>query len=186
MANQDSFYTAAEAAKKFGVDRRTISRWVESGKIKAVLTAGGHLRILRSEIDNLLDKNGFAKFTPLPKKILIVDDDELVRKTLEQKLTRHKFTIETASGGFEAGLKAREMSPDLIILDLMMDGVDGFEVCRTIKNSSALRKTKILIMTGFDTAENRERALREGADDYLPKGISLDDVLKGINKLLAL
>ncbi len=184
MANRDKFYTASETAKKFGVDRRTISRWAESGKIEAVLTAGGHLRILRSEIDALLDNNGFSKYTPPGKMILIVDDDESVRKTLALRLTRQKFNVETASDGFKAGLKAQEMNPHLIILDLMMDGIDGFEVCKTIKENNALKETKILIMTGFDTPENREMAMQAGADDYLPKGGSLKSILKLINELL--
>ncbi len=77
-----------------------------------------------------------------------------------------------------------EMKPALIILDLVMDGVDGFEVCRTIKAHSSLKHTKILILTGFDTPENRERAMREGADDYLGKGSALKEILNRVNSLL--
>ena len=185
MVNRDKFYTASEAATKFGVDRRTISRWVASGKIKAVVTAGGHLRISRSEIDALLDKNGFPKYTPMQKTILIVDDEAPVRRTLKQRLIREGFTVETAPDGFNAGLKARDIKPKLIILDLIMDGIDGFEVCRTIKENNILKETKILIMTGFDTPENRERALREGADGYLPKGGSFKSILSCIHDLLS-
>ncbi|MCP3890506.1 MAG: response regulator, partial [Desulfobulbaceae bacterium] len=183
LANRKKFYTASEAAEEFGVDRRTISRWVTSGKIKAIITAGGHLRILRSEINALLDKNGFSKCPPSARSILVVDDDESVRKTLSQRLARENFLVETASDGFNAGLKVRDTKPDLVILDLMMEGIDGFEVCRSIKSNDALKETKILIMTGYDTPENRERAIREGADDYLAKSGSFKNILKHINKL---
>jgi excisionase family DNA binding protein len=183
MYKQDDFYTAAQAAKKFGVDRRTISRWVAAGKIEAVFTAGGHIRILRSEIENLLGKKGFSGNTTHRKTILIVDDEASVRRTLKKKLIREGFTVETAPDGFSAGLKARDIKPNLIILDLMMNGIDGFEVCKTIKSNDALRRTKILVMTGFDTPENRERAMREGADGYMPKEISFENILKCIHDL---
>ena len=101
-------------------------------------------------------------------------------------MVREGFTVETAPDGINAGLKARDIKPGLIILDLMMNGIDGFEVCKTIKQNSTLNKTKILIMTGFDTPENRKRALREGADGYLPKGVSFEAILEQINELLAL
>lgn len=185
MPNPDTFYTPAKAAEKFGVDRRTINRWVRSGKLKAIVTPGGHSRIFSSELDAKLQRH--MNLQPAPKgktTILIVDDDASVRKTLEKKLTREGYAVETAADGFNAGLKVRGIRPQLIVLDLMMDGIDGFEVCRSIKADDVLKDTKILIMTGFDTRENRERALREGADDYLPKSSSLSHVLKHIDALL--
>ncbi len=184
MVDNSKFYTVPEAAEKFGVARRTMSGWVTSGKINAIVTPGGHYRILRSQIDTLLEQNRLSKPKSIQKSILVVDDDDSIRKTLEQRLTREKFTVETASDGFGAGLKAREMIPDLIILDLMMNGINGFEVCRTIRADSSLKNTRILIMTGFDTPENREKAMEEGADDYMSKGDTFENILKHINGLL--
>jgi len=185
MSNPAKFYRASEAADRFGVDRRTINRWVKSGKIKAIVTPGGHSRIFSSELNDDIKKN--IKFKPTSKAqttILIVDDEASVRNTLKQKLTRRGYVVETASDGFKAGLKARDSKPDLIILDLMMSGIDGFEVCKTIKSNNLLKNTKILIMTGFDNSKNRERANREGADDYLVKGVDFSIVLKRIKDLL--
>ncbi len=185
MKNNSKFYTVPEAARKFGVDRRTMSGWVTSGKIKAIVTPGGHRRILRSTIDALLEQNGFSKAVPTEtNRILIVDDDQSVLKTLKKILVRENFSVETESDGFQAGLKARDMNPDILILDLMMEGIDGFEVCRTIKADSYLKNTKILIMTGYDTPENREKALQEGADDFLSKSGSRKVLLEHINSLL--
>lgn len=185
MSNRSQFYTVPEAARKFGVDRRTMSGWVASGKINAIVTPGGHRRILRSEIDALIEQKGFAQsYQEGRKSILIVDDEDTVRKMLKQRLSREEFAVETASDGFKAGLKAREMNPDLIILDLMMEGADGFEVCRTVKNDASLKHAKVLVLTGFDTPKNRERALQEGADGYLSKGAPFRDFLKQIRELL--
>ena len=184
MKNQKKFYTASEAAERFGVNRRTISRWVASGKLEAVVTAGGHRRILRTEIESLLEQNGFSERAPSAGSILIVDDDQAVRRTLSQKLSREGFVVESAADGFNAGLKAREMNPDLIVLDLVMEGIDGFDVCRAIRSNSAFRKTRILVLTGFDTHDNRERAIRAGADEYLKKGSDFKELLKRIEALL--
>jgi len=185
MKEQNDFISIPKAAKRFGVDRRTMWRWVKSNKIPSFVTPGGHHRISRSEINALLAQNRHTQNAPPKSKtILVVDDDEVVRKTFITLLTREKYAVEAASDGFKAGLKARDINPDLIVLDLMMEGVDGFELCRTIKADNSLRHTKILIMTGFDTPENRERALGEGADDFISKGNSPKRILKRIRSLL--
>ncbi len=186
MTDRNKFYTVPKAAEKFGVNRRTMHRWVTSGKIKTIVTPGGHYRILSSEIDALLEQNGFSKNSAtIEKTILVVDDDEAVRKSLKQRLAREKFTVETAEDGFKAGLKARDIKPGLIILDLMMEGIDGFEVCRTIKANNSLNSTKILIMTGYDTPENRDKAMQDGADAFLSKGDDFKTILRTVYELLA-
>jgi len=182
------YYTVPEAAKKFGVDRRTMSRWVADGKIQSIATPGGHHRIKRMEIERLLAQNGLKKQitinTSQDKKILIVDDDDTFRKVLAQRLMRKKFNVKTASNGFQAGLRAKDFDPDLILLDIIMEGIDGFEVCQEIKADKTLVKSKIIIMSGFDTPGNREKSLQAGADLFLSKGKPFDEVLYNINKLL--
>jgi len=187
MTHRRGFYTVPEAAKKFGVNRKTMSGWVSAGKIKAIVTPGGHRRILCSEIDALVEKNGFSKAAASQKnQILIVDDDEAVRKTLKRHLEHAGFSVHTASDGFKAGLTARDVRPALIMLDLMMDGIDGFEVCRTIKADISLKDTKVMILTGYDTPDNRKKAFQEGADAFIAKGILFETLLKRINDLLVL
>ncbi len=183
------YYTVPEAAKKFGVDRRTMSRWVADGKIQSIATPGGHHRIKRMEIERLLKQNGFKKqvtnkSSQDKKRILIVDDDDTFRKVLAQRLMREKFNVKTASNGFQAGLRAKDFDPDLILLDILMEGIDGFEVCKEIKADKTLVKSKIIIMSGFDTPENREKSLQAGADLFLSKGKPFDEVLYNINHLL--
>ena len=78
----------------------------------------------------------------------------------------------------------KKESPDLILLDIMMEGMDGFEVCRTIKSDPTLNGTRVLIMTGYDTPENKARALQEGADAYLPKSVDFKLLRSTVEKLL--
>jgi len=186
MDHTSEYYSIPEAAKRFGVNRATMWKWVKSEKVKAIVTPGGHHRIMRREIDSLLAQNGFSQKTASKDTtILVVDDDKTVRTALERYLVRAKYRVETAADGFTAGMKVKELKPDLVILDLMMEGLDGFEVCRAIKADEALKTTRVVIMTGFDTPENRSRALSEGADAYLPKGGDFKQVVNHIRDLLA-
>ena len=184
---KEEMLSLGKAAEICAIARGTLWSYVKSGELKASRTPGGHYRVSQKDIDEFILQKGMKTKNlkqPSPGTILIVDDEAPVRKTLKQKLVREGFTVETAPDGFNAGLKARDIKPELIILDLMMNGIDGFEVCKAIKNNSTLDRTKILIMTGFDTPEHRERAIREGADGYLPKGSSFKNILKCINDLI--
>ena len=108
------------------------------------------------------------------KKILIVDDDPQIQDLLTQMLSVQEFETEVASDGFEAGVKVIKFKPSLIILDLFMPGMDGFEVCKRIKGNPGTSQIKILAITGFDTKENRERIMEAGADAYMTKPFNLN------------
>jgi DNA-binding response OmpR family regulator len=118
------------------------------------------------------------------KKILIVDDDLNIQKLLTKMLSLYQYPAEAASDGFEAGLKVMEFKPDLIILDLFMPRMSGFEMCKRIKKNSATSHIKILIITGYDTQENKNRIMEAGADDYLAKPLKKEIFLKKVEKLL--
>ena len=186
MDHTSEYYSIPEAARRFGVNRATMWKWVKSEKVKAIVTPGGHHRIMRREIDRLLEQaTPTRNSVPGGNTILVVDDDKTVRTTMKRYLIREKFQVETAPDGFKAGMKVQALKPELVILDIMMAGMDGFEVCRTIKADASLKNTRVIIMTGFDTPDNKARALREGADLYLPKGGDFKRVINAIRDLLA-
>jgi len=118
------------------------------------------------------------------KKILIVDDDSQIRDLLTQILSAHKYETETASNGFAAGAKVATFKPDLVILDLLMPQMSGFEVCRLIKEDPQTSHIKILAVTGCDTKENRDKVMKAGADDYMAKPLSSDALLGHLAGLL--
>jgi CheY-like chemotaxis protein/predicted DNA-binding transcriptional regulator AlpA len=179
------FLSVPQAALKCGVSRATMWKWVKAEKIKSFVTAGGHHRILRVDIEQLLSERGFvSKVKNEQRTILIVDDDASMRKLLKQRLRRENFKVDTAEDGFSAGIKIQKEKPDLILLDLIMEGLDGFEVCRAIKQDDALKSIKILALTGFDTPEHRRRALAQGADAFIVKGTELAIIMDQIKALL--
>ena len=134
------------------------------------------------------EKNAFVrtlrKHQPAGKKILIVDDDPLILDLLTKILSAQKYETEVASSGFEAGAKVVKFKPGLIILDLIMPEMSGFEVCRRIKEDPDTSHIKILAITGYDTEENREKIMKAGADDYMAKPVKRDVLLRHVEGLL--
>lgn len=179
------FYSIPEAAKLSGVSRTTLWGWVKSGQIKALVTPGGHHRIIKEEVERILKDNlSLVQPAKHQKTILIVDDDIQMKLILQITLSKMGYFVETASDGFDAGIKVVELIPDLVILDLFMPGIDGFEVCSRIKNKKELAQTKILAMSGLDFPENRDRILKLGADSFLSKTADVSALTAEVKKLL--
>ncbi len=187
MIKRDEILTIPQAAKYCAVDRMSMWRWVKAGNIRVSVTPGGHHRILREDLEAFLIEKGMYPLAQKQfprKKILIVDDDVSIQRVLSKMLTDLKYETAVASDGFEAGIKVVQFKPDLIILDLIMPGMDGFEVCKLIRANSATAHIKILTFTGYDTEENREKILRAGADAYMAKPVDRAVLLTKIEDLL--
>lgn len=120
------------------------------------------------------------------KRILIVDDDIQVQKVLTKMLSYKKYETETASSGFEAGARVVKFKPDLIILDLFMPEMSGFDVCKQIKKDPETSHIKILALTGYDSEENRDQIMEAGADDFMAKPVEKDVLLQHVEELLIL
>lgn len=118
--------------------------------------------------------------TCMPKKVLAIDDDPAMTELLTLLLKTHGFNALTANTG-EDGIKiTRDDSPDLIILDLMMAGTDGWQVCKQIRTFSTV---PILVFSALDSPGIVASALDAGADDYLVKPISSGVLIAHLNKL---
>ena len=162
---------------------------VNSGELKASRTPGGHYRILKEDLEDFIVKKKMypsVHNSSSNKKILIVDDDLQVQKLLTVMLSSQNYETETASSGFEAGTKVVKFKPGLIILDLIMPEMTGFEVCRQIKKGPETSHIKILVLTGYDSKENKKRIMEAGADDYMEKPVEKDVLLGHIENLLSI
>lgn len=113
--------------------------------------------------------------------ILIIDDDAKITALLQRALTFEGFKVSTAYDGQEGLKKALELRPDLIILDLMLPGIDGFTLCEKIRAHSAV---PILMLTARDEVKDRVKGLDLGADDYLVKPFALEELLARVRALL--
>jgi two-component system response regulator MprA len=115
-------------------------------------------------------------------KILVVDDERAVRESLRRALELEGYDVELASDGREAVDRLDEVEPDAVILDVLMPGLDGLEVCRQLR--SAGHRLPILMLTARDAVQNRVEGLDAGADDYVTKPFALDELLARLRALL--
>ena len=117
------------------------------------------------------------------KKILVVDDSPTERHVLGELLTRHGFEVITADCGERAVELSREALPDLILMDVVMPGVNGYQATRTIARDPATRHIPIIMCTSKGQETDRIWGMRQGAHDYLVKPANPDDLLAKIAAL---
>ena len=117
----------------------------------------------------------------MPARILVIDDDPRITTMLRRGLGYEGYTVDTALGGQEGLQLAREHSPDLVILDIMMPGMDGLEVCRRFRTEG---NVPVLMLTARDGVADRVVGLNAGADDYLVKPFAFEELLARVKALL--
>ena len=117
----------------------------------------------------------------MTEKILVVDDEPTIRETVAYNLENAGYDVITASDGPTALEAARTQSPDLVILDIMLPGMDGFEVCRILRKEMT---TPVLMLTARDDEIDRVVGLEVGADDYLTKPFSMRELLARVKAML--
>lgn len=116
--------------------------------------------------------------------ILIIEDDDLVARTVERSLSDDEFQISLADNGQEGIQLARKHSPDLVILDVIMPEIDGYEVCRRMRSDAQLAEIPILFLTAKIKDEDRVNGFLAGADDYLTKPFNIDELTLRVRAIL--
>lgn len=181
--------TTGEIAAHCHVTPDAVIYWVKTGKLKAQTTPGGHRRIPLEELRAFLQAYNLPPFeenVPAKKKILIVDDEPDVIRALTRLLGKaEKYELVAAKDGFEAGIQLMTFCPDLVVLDLMMPQLDGFQICRRIKSTPVTKHIKVLVLTGYSTDENMSKALECGADYCMAKPIRGDELREKVEELIA-
>ena len=177
------FYTTFEISQICGVNPTTVQNWVKSKQLKAFQTPGRHRRVRREDLVEFLrefdmpippgfDLDEAQKFSPA---ILIVDDDEDVRNVIADALQSgdNDVNIMKARNGIDALIAIGQSKPDIIILDVIMPNMDGFDVCERLKANDNVRNVKIIGISGDHNPDLRERILAAGADMFFTKPLDL-------------
>jgi two-component system, OmpR family, response regulator MprA len=115
-------------------------------------------------------------------KILVVDDERAVRESLRRALELEGYDVELAGDGLEGLTRVEESQPDVLILDVLMPGMDGLEMCRRLRRGG--NRLPVLMLTARDAVENRVAGLDAGADDYVTKPFALEELLARVRALL--
>lgn len=179
-------FTTFEAAKICHVTHHSIKNWIKQGLIKASRTPGGHYRILEEDLDRFREKYDMfpREKGPNKKRVMVVDDDPDALAMMEKILTDEGFELVKVSNATEVGLKAAQMSPDLILLDFLMPEINGFEVCRALRENEMTRSIPIMAVTCLTKERDIERIFACGADEYLAKPFKVDQLLDKVRELI--
>ena len=117
-------------------------------------------------------------------KVLVVDDEDNIIELIRLGLRYEGFQVEVASDGEQGIALAQRIDPDLVILDVMMPGIDGLEVCRRLRSNPTTRNVPVLMLTAKDEVGDRILGLQTGADDYLTKPFDFYELLERIKAIL--
>lgn len=152
----DETVSTREAAAILGVCVRTVQLWVENGRLQAWKTPGGHRRISRKSVENELSSRVTKRRDSVSDfDVLIVEDERIQRKAFQNKIASidREMSVRMAENGVEGLIKIGERLPQVLITDLLMPGLDGLHMLKTLSSGAIGRKMQIVVVTGLSDAE---------------------------------
>lgn len=176
--------TSIEAAKMLKASIRTVQLWVEDGRLKAWKTPGGHRRIARESVEAMLASRQHSLGDEVHAfEILLVEDDAIQLKLLEKALMNllPDAHVRSCTDGYAALIRIGERRPDLLVTDLMMPGMDGFHLLKTLERELTVRPIQIIVQTSLGLNEIEAAGGLGNGVTLLQKPLNID-VLRGLVK----
>jgi len=182
------YFSTREAGKQLDVAVSTIQLWSNNGLLRAWTTAGGHRRIARSSVEEMLSKQQAAlgdQNTEKPLSVVVVDDDTSQLRLYEKHIIawRLNASVITATDGYEGLVKIGCTMPDIIITDLMMPNMDGFQMVRALNELSELDRCVIIVVTGLTDKEIKTRGGLPEKVHIFTKPISFTDLENQVRQI---
>jgi excisionase family DNA binding protein len=174
------YLTPTEVADRLLVAPVTVRLWANKGLLPSVTTLGGHRRFRVQDVDAFAARHQASAEPSRALRVLIIDDDREFSRYLAGVISAQKgeVLVEVANDGFSAGVKCQASRPDVVLLDLQMPDMDGFEVCAMLRTMFGRTAPRILALTAFPSAKNVRRILAAGADACLPKRTAIKLLLR--------
>lgn len=184
-----NFYTTHEVSKFCNVYPTTVINWIKEGKLSAYTTPGGHRRIKKEDLLELMKKNNM----PIPENlakgekltVLVIDDDVKILQMIKTILSQEEeLQVIAAESGFDAGLTIYNLMPDIILLDFLMPKVDGFEVCHRLKSDEKTKDIPIIAVTVLKDMAEIQKMISAGVADYISKPFKSEELIKKVKEHL--
>jgi excisionase family DNA binding protein len=181
-AGEPDWLTLGQAAKYLGVAQSTIRKWSDQGRVPAFYTPGGHRRYRRGDLDNFLERSGPSSGSG--PTVLIVDDDPKLREYVRVNLEMEGYSVKEA-GSAEEGLGVLdESTPDLVLLDVMMPEVDGWEMLRRVQERHGVGAIPVIMFSGKVDERSAEEAASRGAQAFIGKPFNPQELIDQTKQLL--
>ena len=185
-ADEPDWLTLGQAAKYLGMAQSTIRKWSDSGRLPAFYTPGGHRRYRRNDLDQFLERGGAAapRRSEGRRRILIVDDDDRLREFVRVNLEMEGYSVREAASA-EEGLSALDDEPpDLILLDVMMPQVDGWEMLRRVHERHGVGAIPVIMFSGKVDDETLADAESRGAQAFIGKPFNPQQLIESTKQLV--
>src|SRR6185436_12026152 len=168
VGSESDWLTLGQAAKYLGVAQSTIRKWSDLGRVPAFYTPGGHRRYRRGDLDAFLERSGPGRGRSGPV-VLVVDDDPGVRQVVRANLEAEGYAVREAGSADEGLASLEEEPPDLLLLDVMMPEVDGWEMLRRLQERHGVGAIPVVMFSGKVDEESADDAAVRGAQGFLGK-----------------
>ena len=180
---EPEWLTLGQAAKYLGVAQSTIRKWSDVGRVPAFYTPGGHRRYRRSDLDTFLERSGPGGKGREGPVVLVVDDDPAVREVVRANLEAEGYAVQEAASAREGLAALEEEGPDLVLLDVMMPEVDGWEMLRQVQERFGAGAIPVIVFSGQVEEPVADVASR-GASGFLGKPFDLQRLIDQTKTLL--
>jgi excisionase family DNA binding protein len=173
-ANRDpEWLTLGQAARFLGVAQSTIRKWSDQGRVPAFYTPGGHRRYRLADLETFLARSGPGRTQSGPL-VLLVDDDARVRELVRITLENEGYAVREAGSAEEGMAAIEERKPDLVLLDVMMPHVDGWEMLRRVQDRYGAGAIPVVMFSGKADEEAQREAESRGATGFVGKPFDVD------------
>ena len=181
-SGEPDWLTLGQAAKYLGVAQSTIRKWSDQGRVPAFYTPGGHRRYRRSDLDVFLQRSGPSGSDG--PTVLIVDDDEKLREYVRVNLEMAGYTVREAGSAEEGLAVLAETTPDLVLLDVMMPEVDGWDMLQRVQERHGIGSIPVIMFSGKVDEQGAEEAATRGAQGFIGKPFNPQELIDQTKQLL--
>jgi len=181
-SGEPDWLTLGQAAKYLGVAQSTIRKWSDQGRVPAFYTPGGHRRYRRGDLDNFLERSGPSGGSG--PTVLIVDDDPKLREYVRVNLEMEGYSVKEAGSADEGLGVLDESTPDLVLLDVMMPEVDGWEMLRRVQERHGVGAIPVIMFSGKVDEQAAEEAASRGAQAFIGKPFNPQELIDQTKQLL--